>query len=397
MAPDWSLAQVALAIAVFLVPLWFFAMRKGARILRSKSRQFIQMKWEDIPDGRLHECIAASTWYPSCFHAGQHTQRAKCWESATSIATVFNRAWRITTQNHRYAKHIPEHLPESSPFICSDAQTVLAFILCTAGKGYSGSWQPKSLTFDQTRINVETIGATAVVHIEGSFRDERQSLTKHELACMLMGWPPWYRQSFKTRSGLTVPFPIAYQNDIPRGGWILAVGLMDSDQASQKPLALYRCPNEPNEPAFRQNGDTFRKAVKRCRDHITKNISPQFPDNLLIRDALAALDHLIDEMTGSGMRGGVFGKRWSPTMRPLSFSECQLVFKIFNDYTVLSERDKTKLEPILFETLAAVVHGAYEVIEYLKDVGMELKIPPEKDKSDEALEVYVAMIIADFR
>ena len=377
MAPDWSLGQVALAIAVFLAPLLFFAIRKGARRLRSKSRQCIKMKWEDIPDGRVHECIAVSTWYPSCFHAGQHTQRAKCWESATSIATVFNRAWRVTTQNHRYATHIPEHLLNSSPFVCSDAQTVLAFILCTAGKCSSGFWQPASLTFDQTRVVVERTGATAVAHIEGSFRDERQLLTKHELGCMLMGWPPWYRQSFKTRSGFTVPFPIACQSDIPRAGWILAVGLMDSDQVSQEPLALYRCPNEPNEPAFRQNGGTFRKAVKRCRDHIVKNISPQFPGSLLIRDALAALDHLIDEMTGSGMPEGVLGKRWSPTMRHLSFSQCQFVFKVFNDYTVLSERDKTKLEPILFETLAAVVHGAYEVIQYLKDVGMELKIPAE--------------------
>ena len=368
---------MALAIAVFLVPPFFFAMRKGFKKLRLRSRQCTQLKWEDIPDGRIHECIAVSTWYPSCSHAGQHTQRSKCWESATSIATIFNRAWRVTTRNHRHMKHIPEDLPDSSPFICSDAQTVLAFILCTSGKGYSGSWQPESLAFDQTRSVVETIGATAVAHIEGSFRDERQLLTKHELGSMLMGWPPWYRQSFKTRSGITVPFPIAHQSDIPRAGWILAVGLMDSDQASQKPLALYRCPNEPNEPAFRQNGVTFRKAVKRCRDHIVKNISPLFPGNIVIRDALAALNHLIDEMTGSGMRSGVFGERWSPTMRHLSFSQCQFIFNIFNNYTALSERDKTKLEPILLETLAAAVYGAREVVEYLKDVGMELKIPPE--------------------
>ena len=373
----WSLGQIILAIAIFLAPLFLFAMRKGVKKLKSKSRHCIQMKWEDIPDGRLHECIPVSPWYRSCFHAGQHTQGAKCWESATSIATIFNRAWQVTTQNHRYAKQIPEHLPMSSPFVCSDAQTVLAFILCTVGKRYSGSWQPQSLTIDRTRVVVETLGATPVAHIEGSFQDERQSLTKHELGCMLIGWPPWYRQSLKTRNGLTVPFPIASQSDIPRAGWILAVGLMDSDQASQKPLALYRCPNEPSEPAFRQNGGTFRKAVKRCRDHIVKNLSPQFPGNLLITDALAALNHLVDEMTGSGMPNGVFGKRWSPPMRHLSFSQCQFVFKLFNDYTPLSQRDRTKLEPILLETLAAAVHGAFEVIEYLKDGGIELKIPPE--------------------
>ena len=359
MAPDWSLGQVALAIAVFLVPLLFFAMRKGVTRLRSKSRQCIKMKWEDIPDGRLHECIPVSPWYRSCFHAGQHTQRANSWESPTSIATIFNRAWRVTTKIHRYGKRIPEDLLSSSPFVCSDAQTVLAFILCTTGKSSSVFWQPQSLTFDYTRVVVETIGVTSVAHIEGSFQDERQLLTKHELECMLMGWPPWYRQPFKTRSGLTVPFQIASQRDIPRAGWILAVGLMDSDQA---PLSLYRCPSEPSEPAFRQNGGTFRKAVKRCRDHVLKNLSPQFPGNLPIRDALSALNHLTDEMTGSGMPYGVLGNRWSPTMKHLSFSQCQFVFKIFNDYTVLSDRDKTKLEPILFETLVAAVHGTFEVV-----------------------------------
>ena len=216
-----------------------------------------------------------------------------------------------------------------------------------------------------------------MAHIEGPFRDERQSLTKHELGCFLVGWPPWYRQTFKTRSGITVPFPIASDSDIPRAGWILAVGLMDSEQASLKPLALYRCPNEPHEPGFRQNGATFRQAVRRCRDHIMKNISPRFPGDHLISDALAALNHLVDELTNSGMPEGKLGKSWSPTMRHLSFSQCGAVFRIFNNYTILSDRDKTMLEPILLETMAAAVHGGYEVVRYLKDVGMELEIPPE--------------------
>ena len=152
---------------------------------------------------------------------------------------------------------------------------------------------------------------------------------------------------------------------------------MDLDQASQESLALYRCPNEPLEPGFRQNGVTFRQAVRRCRDHIRGNISPRFPENPLISDALAALNHLIDELTGSGMPEGSLGRSWSSGMGHLSYSQCQLAFRIFNDYTVLSDRGKIMLEPILVETLAAAVHGAYEVVQYLKDRDMELKIPPE--------------------
>lgn len=312
--------------------------------------------------------------YPSCNHDGRHVQSEKCWESTTSIATIFNRAWEVTTQNHLHAK-APESLPHSSSFVCSDAQTVLAFILCAAGQRRTHAWQPKSLTFDSTKVVVETIGADIVIHIEGPFRRERQSLTKHELERMLVGWPPWYRQSFQMRSGITVPFPIASDSDIPRAGWILAVGLMDLDEASQWPLALYRCPNEPLEPGFRQNGVTFRQAVRRCRDHIRENISPRFPDNHLISDALAALNRLVDELTGSGIIKLL--ETWSARTGHLSYSECQLVFRTFNDYTVLSDADKIMLEPILFETLAAAVFGAFLVVQYLKDSGMELKIPPE--------------------
>ena len=377
MMPEWGLGSMVLAIAALLIPISVVTIRREVRNWRARLRPCKRIKWDDMPNGKVHECPSYHNFRPSCNHFGRHVQSAKCWESETSIATIFNRAWQVTTQNHLHAKKIPETLPNSSSFICSDAQTVLAFILYTAGKNRFPSWQPGSLTFEETRVVVETIGADTVVHIEGLFRKERQPLTKDELGRMLVGWPPWYRETFKTKSGITVPFPIASDSDIPRAGWILAVGLMDLNQASQKPLALYRCPNEPLEPGFRQNGVTFRQAVRRCRDHIRGHISPRFPDNHLISDALAALNHLIDELTGSGMPKGRFGKSRSPRTGHLSYSQCQLAFRIFNDYTVLSDRDKIMLEPILFETLAAAVFGAYEVVQYLKDRGMELKIPSE--------------------
>lgn len=377
MMPEWGLGSVVLAIAALLVPVSVATIRRAIRKWRARLRRCKRLKWEDMPNGRVHECHSYLNSYPSCNHFGRHVQSAKCWESTTSIATIFNRGWQVMAQNHLHAKEVPENLPNSSSFICSDAQTVLAFILCTAGKTGHSLWQPKSLTFDKTRFIVETIGADTVAHIEGSFRSERQLLTKHELGRMLVGWPPWYRQHFQTRSGITLPFPIASDSDILRAGWILAVGLMDLGQAFQEPLALYRCPNEPPEPGFRQNGVTFRQAVRRCRDHIRRNICPRFPDNHLISDALAALNHLVDELTDSGMPEGRLGKSWSPRMRHLSYSQCQFAFRVFNDYTALSDRDKIMLEPILFETLAAAVHGAYEVVRYLKDRGMELKIPPE--------------------
>ena len=370
------MGSVVVAIATLLITLLIPILVFTFRHWRARLRRCKRLKWEDMPNGKVHECHSYLNSYPSCNHFGRHVQRAKCWESTTSIATIFNRAWQVTTRNDLIAK-VPESLPYSSSFICSDAQTVLAFILYTARDERDDLWQPESLTFGDARVDVETIGADTVAHIEGPFRSERQSLTKYELERMLVGWPPWYRQTFQTKSGITVPFPIDDDCDIPRAGWILAVGLMDLGLASQKPLALYRCPNEPLEPGFRQNGVTFRQAVRRCRDHIKENISPRFPDNGLISDALAALNHLVEALTNSGMPFGRFSTFRSPQPGHLNSSQCLLAFKIFNNYTILSDSDTIMLQPILFETLAAAVHGAYEVVQYLKDWGMELKIPPE--------------------
>lgn len=98
-------------------------------------------------------------------------------------------------------------------------------------------------------------------------------------------------------------FPIKSEHDITHARWIVAVCLMES----QTSLAVYRCPNEPAKPGFKQNGSTFRHAVARCRDHIKKNILPQFLSNQHVTDVINALNHLVEELTGSGMPEGALG------------------------------------------------------------------------------------------
>ena len=133
---------------------------------------------------------------------------------------------------------------------------------------------PGIIYYGPTEIILETLNEIVLIaHIEGHFKQERASLTKCELECMLDGYPPWYREKFITVGNLEVPFPIHFHEDIPRAGWVIAVGLMGKgwDSKLQKPLALYRCPNEPEDLSFRQNGRMFQEAIKRCCDHIQKN------------------------------------------------------------------------------------------------------------------------------
>ncbi|KAI1375023.1 hypothetical protein F4677DRAFT_151367 [Hypoxylon crocopeplum] len=383
MAIEWDMAAFAAALAIFVVPYIVKVVKAIYGTLRSKQRRYVRLQWQDIPQGRVHQCSSQGTWYSSCFHSrAPHQQDKECWKSSTSLGSCFNRTWDISTKNPRYAKLVPEALPLGSQFLCTDARTVLAFALCTAGKRKSSDWHSKTLSFDDTRIECETLnGNTTMVHIRGSFQSERcQLLTKAELERMLSGFPPWYRETVTTRAKIELPFPISSERDVPRGGWIIAVGLMDLDLDRQKPLALYRCPDEPDEPTFRQNGRMFRQAVARCRDHIRGNIAPHFPGNQDVADAIKALDWLVDQFTGSGMPEGRIGRgpdHSSRTLPHMRYSDCKFVCDNFNEYRELDAAAKARLQPILFPAVSAAVHGAYEVVQYLKDTGMELKVSPE--------------------
>jgi hypothetical protein len=131
-------------------------------------------------------------------------------------------------------------------------------------------------------------------------------------------------------------------------------------------------------------------AVARCRDHIKKNILPHFQADQNVLAAIESLNHLVEENTGSSMpASGKFGRVWNndDQLQHLKVSNCRFVTKSFNEYKALSSADVAKLQPIILPTMAAAVQGAYEVIQYLKDVGAELKIPPELQWFDQ--EVYL--------
>ncbi|KAI3324364.1 hypothetical protein HD806DRAFT_66423 [Xylariaceae sp. AK1471] len=381
MTPDWSLAAVVAAIAIFAFPYLAREIKTMYNYYR-RSRRCLRLKWQDIPDGQVHQCGHLGTVpYFSCYHTGPHHEEKECWKLTGSLVNCFNKAWNRLSIRPQYAKVIPEILPLGSQFLCTDARTVLAFILCTVDEKRSfSSWHPRSLAFDDTRVELETLDGTTVAHVRGRCRDIRKALTKIELERMLSGYPPWYREKFVTRAKHEVPFPISDEKDIPRAGWIIAVGLMDDNHKSQKPLALYRASNEPDEPAFRQNGGIFRQAVARCRNHIRDRIAPHFPGDQDVADALTALTWLIEQLTGSGMPEGELGRdshhaaRVVPNLR---YSDCVFVCKNFNAFEALDANAQARLAPILFPVMAAAVHGAYAVVQYLKDDGMELKIPPE--------------------
>ena len=63
--------------------------------------------------------------------------------------------------------------------------------------------------------------------------------------------------------------------------------------------------------------------------------------------------------------------------RHLTERQCALAMRIFDDYRELSDEEAEDLGKILVPVLKAIVWGAFEVIQYLKDVGTELYNPEE--------------------
>ncbi|KAH7305392.1 hypothetical protein BKA65DRAFT_520855 [Rhexocercosporidium sp. MPI-PUGE-AT-0058] len=351
-----------------------------------------RFKWIDVQknglDPRIHVCT------PNGFcrhdHAVTHVQEISCWEGTTSFASLFNQAWALArTTGKRVDK--PEVLPSGHSFICTDARTVLSFLMCTVPKGKPWEAQSKTLNYGQACVSLITspvksskTGETGIItaHVHGIIPDRQKRLLKSEVQRMLDGYPPWYREVLTTRAGVEFDFPLDSADKAYRGGWIIAVGLRNAKDVRLEPLPVYRCYGEKPNPDWRQNGLLWRRAVYRCYEVLERFILPlpKFQHDINIELAIKSLKYLWEEKTGSGMesivcRSQLRGPDDLPDRGHLTGGQCFLAMRIFNEFRELSDEEVEGLGKILVPVLTAVVWGAFEVIQYLKDTGKELYIP----------------------
>ncbi|KAJ0110184.1 hypothetical protein J7T55_000616 [Diaporthe amygdali] len=324
MGVNWDMAAFYAALAIFAAPnickavLWV-----SYKILHTTQRMPL-FEWEDIPEGKLHHCPVDGYEY-SIFGPDQCQCKGKKSDDwGDSIRTIFNVGWESHRTNPRFVDYVPDFL------------------------------SPREL----------------------------HSSTKRELELILAGYPPWYREEFFTNAGFTLSFPLSNNppnmSDVVRGGWVVAVGPMQRGD-SQRPLTFYRCPEDPEGLGFRENGLVFRKAIKRCLDHSTQNIQPHFLGDDDVATAVCALEYMLREKTGSGVESHCIRNnyttrlfRWEPIMPR---AQCEFIMTDFNEYKALGREDRDIYKRVLVPAMAAVIKGSYEVIQYLKDFGTELKIP----------------------
>lgn len=283
-------------------------------------------------------------------------------------------------QKHREYVKKPEALDFfGGSYLCVDVKLLVALMLCSVKSDKSISWREGAHSYDDDfSLKIRTVGEDLLVaHFRGQFKQERVQYTKKEITVLMDGYPPWYREQVVCSHGLTIPFPIDSIADITRGGWVIAVGLMDSNR---KPMALYIVPNTADQQKDggyfeRTNALHLRTAVQRVCDALVILQKEHIQNSDDLDSVVAAVQYMIRTGTGSGVERQLPGRTVAGgAITQLDAQQCKFAMKLFNGM-VWTDADIQTLRPILAPVLQAAFDGCYEIVQYLKDTGMRLVLP----------------------
>ena len=239
MAADWGMIQVAVALGFLwlVVPEhWVKVFRPTVRGLWAKVRpldgQCGYIKWEQLlatSDWCLHQCDGP--WLPH----SQHEPGEKCWSS--SFLRFCNRAAVGTVMK-------PSQLPMRGNYLCVDREVLLAFILCALNSNYKppnilqlAGPPPKKFAQDNIQIEIKSKpddnSGPLVVHVTYKVLESDSSLHNHNLTIgdlrhLINHYPPFYREKlYYDGKPLAPSIMIPDKDSLRRGGWIIAVGLLN--------------------------------------------------------------------------------------------------------------------------------------------------------------------------
>ena len=195
-------------------------------------------------------------------------------------------------------------------------------------------------------------------------------LEKIEIERILDGWPPFYRQSFKSSEGdFTLESPLISRDQVRRPGWIVAIGL-----GRVQPTDLYLA-QKGEEPLF-------RFAISRVRKMLEDQFKVEWPDHKVIASTIRKIDNIVkygtsiekDQMTwvASGMDTVSY-----PTSKAgpyLSKEECQTLIRVFHDM-VISASDKDTLDSKLDIFMDRLLTGVTVALKY-SSTGRRMEVPP---------------------
>ena len=376
MVDGWTVAAVI--IPIILIPLlisepgrdWIKAFVDCVkRILHPHGFECERLLWSDIPDGKLHDCSLTSG-SGICTHWTVHPSTKRCYES--NICQLFNRAW-VNSARRAQMVQKPSNLNFGDEYILTDFNTLLAFVLCSVGDVRKSTWHDdvSEIHYDDTVLELERHDKILVAHVKGPLRPQRLTLTKSEIEKLLSGYPPFYRETLFLSNGEPLNFPIHQDGDIERAGWIIAIGL-----APVEPLALFiaEADLDSDTEYSRKHGRLYWRAIDRVIEVLDKHIFPEFPENTHQRAQIINTIRDLQDAKDSGTTSGK--RRTNSTPVQLGKQQAEMLIKIFNEFRPLESHEKCGITEILGCVLNVAVIGSFRVIDYLKNTGKRLRIPP---------------------
>ncbi len=334
--------------------------------------------WDDVPDGNLHECNNCTGRTNTRLHLAHHDKGTECWREM--LANAFSRAWILPGRRQRLVPK-PTTLELKQKYLCTDAKTVLAFILCAMkSNDRVGVHDRDDHRFGGCTVSANGHNGTVIAHLTGSVQ---RNSTKATIEGILAGYPPWYRETLVISHGPVIPHPIKSRDDIFRAGWVVGVGLSE-----QEPL-----PWTPRNEIFSITASTFAdKPIKRVLGILEQKLKPHFPDDVHLEAACRAVAYLIRAKTVSGVERYLRAQAISGVERylteeldlendvrdsinQLSGHQCIFAMALFNDFKPLTEEERCELAPILFPIVHVAFTGAYKVVQHLKNGGYTFLVP----------------------
>jgi hypothetical protein len=394
---EWGQVSSIVALAMIPFTVWgtlhtlvpFLAHQYRKLLLKLKPKvRCDRLLWRDVLEGELHECAVHD-----CDHTLSHkAESVKCWEG--QLPVVYSRGWQ--SQSKRNAEnYLPETLHEKGEFLEIDFRVLLGFIISTIGCSenvrlvhsgfsvYRGSGQFEFDVRGLQRIQLKFHENYVVAHVQGlrcrpwspTGDKSVRPWTKAEIENLLKGYPPFYSARITLHDGQTkVDFPIYSQDDIHKGGWVLAVQL----GKITNPLPLYFESQPATEESHRK--PTFQKATEWVRDMLREPFIRSFTDDHNVIAASKALDALCSgqRYISSFLEGSDLSEEASHSLGEADSVKAMEIFTRPTLMTVLErEQLKKDAQAILVPMLSAAVFGVREVLRFEKEcVDFTSKLPP---------------------
>lgn len=334
---------------------------------------------EEVSLRSLHIC---SKWTQNTFPKYAHTNVVVgpmgpdpplCGHSLPSKFFNMNPALRDT-----FAKKPPE-LAYGTSYIRMDTWTLGAYLL---------HWQNAYHSNDknaQPRVEIERVGSILVAKVIADLQKPPVRplptvcyLTKNDVDGLLRGYPPFYREKLYTIKGDEVRHPIQDVADVPRGGWIAAIGLCRSFVVGKHRM---RKPDLGPEESIAPLLYVIRpfKRIFEVLDHFKKAFGAQ--GNLQLVCDIAKGIRTRDRSTTSRSEAWFFesdllvpyGGRDIESrkyLEDLTARQCQTAMDAFNHYSPLTKREIRILKPVLDQVLIAVLHGMFKAAEWDEQAGI---------------------------